>query len=190
MFLLNLPFQGTLTLLALYTSLWWSDGATSTFAFWAKMQECEVAKVKMRRRKCEDRTAMCEDTIASSPSHSRLRNSALSYLRPKGDSAKVEVAPSVHHPSLTFISHRHWSISPVVSTRWLSESVVARPTQKNKSESRYHISLITCSNSYLTLNETELFTLLSTDRWVHHFTVVPRVLLSRMNSLLSIFLHK
>lgn len=96
----------------------------------AKLQRwrCEEAKAKVRRYNGDVRR--CETTIASSPSHSRLRNSALSYLRPKGDSAKVEVAPSVHHPSLTFISHRHWSISPVVSTRWLSESVVARPSQK------------------------------------------------------------
>lgn len=127
----------------------------------------------------------CETTIASSPSHYRLRNSALSYLRPKGDSAKVEVAPSVHHTSLTFISHLTSRIH-TLAFRICSGSSYT----KNKSESRSHISLITCSNSYLTLNETELFTLLSTDRWVHHFTVVPRVPLSRMNSLLSIFLHK
>lgn len=70
----------------------------------AKLQRwrCEEAKAKVRRYNGDVRR--CETTIASSPSHSRLRNSALSYLRPKGDSAKVEVAPSVHHPSLTFIS--------------------------------------------------------------------------------------
>lgn len=151
----------------------------------AKLQRwrCEEAKAKVRRYNGDVRR--CETTIASSPSHYRLRNSALSYLRPKGDSAKVEVAPSVHHPSLTFISHRHWSISPVVSTRWLSESVVARPTQKinqNQDPISRWLRVQTA--------ETELFTLLSTDRWVHHFTVVPRVPLSRMNSLLSIFLHK
>lgn len=155
----------------------------------AKLQRwrCEEAKAKVRRYNGDVRR--CETTIASSPSHSRLRNSALSYLRPKGDSAKVEVAPSVHHPSLTFISQTLKHLTSRIHT--LAFRICSGSSYtKNKLESRSHISLITCSNSYLTLNETELFTLLSTDRWVHHFTVVPRVLLSRMNSLLSIFLHK
>lgn len=100
----------------------------------------------------------CETTIASSPSHSRLRNSALSYLRPKGDSAKVEVAPSVHHPSLTFISQTLKHLTSRIHT--LAFRICSGSSYtKNKSESRSHISLITCSNSYLTLNETELFTL-------------------------------
>lgn len=155
----------------------------------AKLQRwrCEEAKAKVRRYNGDVRR--CETTIASSPSHSRLRNSALSYLRPKGDSAKVEVAPSVHHPSLTFISQTLKHLTSRIHT--LAFRICSGSSYtKNKSESRSHISLITCSNSYLTLNETELFTLLSTDRWVHHFTIVPWVPLSRMNSLLSIFLHK